>query len=126
MNLNIYVTGSNARVFSREHLTYLAGRYISIKVYPLSYQEFISFLNLEDTFTKHYNVFLGSSFPAVVLESDQEIQRIMKQDMFQALFRRDMIMRGKISNEGLFLKVARFVLEHIGSMISIIGVQVKY
>lgn len=43
----------------------------------------------------------------------------MKQDMFQALFRRDIIMRGKISNEGLFLKVARFVLEHIGSMISI-------
>ncbi len=117
-NLDIYVTGSNARVFTGEHLTYLAGRYISISVFPLMYQEFIQFRGLGEEFSNHYNAFLDSSFPAIVLEPNQNLKNIMKQDMFEAIFQRDMILRGHIRNESLFLKVARFILEHIGSMIS--------
>lgn len=41
--LDIYVTGSNQRLFAGEHLTYLAGRYVKVDVYPLSFAEFLEF-----------------------------------------------------------------------------------
>lgn len=117
-NIDIYVTGSNARVFSGEHLTYLSGRYLSIDVFPLSYFEYEIF-NKENNIESSYNDFLDSSFPAIVLEPNNEIKNIMKQDLYDAIFQRDIILRGKIRNESTFLKVARFVLEHIGSQISV-------
>ena len=40
---DIYITGSNAYLLSSELSTYLSGRYVEIKVYPLSFQEFLNF-----------------------------------------------------------------------------------
>ncbi|XFA99378.1 ATP-binding protein [Candidatus Izemoplasma sp. B36] len=117
-DIDIYVTGSNARVFTGEHLTYLAGRYLSINVYPLSFFEVATFLN-KKTNIDIYNTFLDSSFPGVLLEPKKEIKNIMKQDLFDTIFQRDMILKGKIRNESIFFKVVRYVLEHIGSMVSI-------
>lgn len=117
-DIDIYVTGSNARVFTGEHLTYLAGRYLSINVYPLCLEEVALFTNNEIS-TNLYRDFIDSSFPGVVLESNKEIRNLMKQDLFDTVFQRDMVLRGKIRNENVFYKVVRFVLEHIGSMISI-------
>ena len=48
-NNDIYPTGSNARMFSGEHLTYLAGRYLEIKVYPLSFSEYLDFKGIHKT-----------------------------------------------------------------------------
>ena len=118
-NIDIYLTGSNARLFVGHHLTYLAGRYISFNVYPLSYKEYLKFKNIDEMNFSFYNEFLDSSFPALVLETHDEIKTMMKQDMFDTIFRRDMIMRGNISNESMFFRVARYILEHIGSPISI-------
>jgi len=66
---DIYITGSNARMFSGEHLTYLSGRYVEIKIYPLSFKEFIEFRNYKSQdITKSFNEYLKvGSFPAVVL-----------------------------------------------------------
>lgn len=117
-NVDIYATGSNARIFTGEHLTYLAGRYMSINVYPLAYEEYLTFKDLKNDVVD-YRGFLDSSFPRIVLEQKVNIKNIMKQDMFETIFQRDIILRGKIQNENVFLRVARFILEHIGSMISI-------
>jgi len=117
-DVDIYVTGSNARVFTGEHLTYLAGRYLSIKVYPLSFCEISTFLNQKKSI-ELYDIFLDSSFPGVILESKKEIKNIMKQDLFDTIFQRDMILKGKIRNESIFFKVVRYILEHVGSMVSI-------
>lgn len=43
-NCDIYITGSNAYLLSSEYATYLSGRYVEIKMYPLSFKEFIDFL----------------------------------------------------------------------------------
>ncbi|BEP29237.1 ATP-binding protein [Helicovermis profundi] len=55
LNADIYVTSSNSRMFLGDHLTYLSGRYIELKVFPLSFKEFLLFkayknLNIEKAF----------------------------------------------------------------------------
>ena len=44
---DVYITGSNAYLLSSEYATYLSGRYVEIKVYPLSFKEFIAFHGYE-------------------------------------------------------------------------------
>ncbi|MDY0277097.1 MAG: ATP-binding protein [Acholeplasma sp.] len=118
-NIDIYATGSNARMFIGEHLTYLAGRYIKIDVYPLSLDEIKMFYKKELSNPQVYNLFLDSSFPSVVLECSKELKKMLQHDIFDAIFTRDIILRGKVNNESIFFQVASFVLEHIGSNISI-------
>ncbi len=118
-DIDIYATGSNARLFIGEHLTYLAGRYMSIYVYPLSYKELLTFINDSNNFDKHYDTFLRSSFPGVVIEKNELNKKQIQEDIFKTIFERDIILRGKIKHEREFFSIARFVLEHIGTPISI-------
>ena len=45
LDVDIYITGSNANLLSSELATYIAGRYVEIKIYPLSFQEYIDFVS---------------------------------------------------------------------------------
>ena len=120
LDSDIYVTGSNSRMFSGEHMTYLSGRYIEIKVFPLSFEEFLRFKNysrdkLEEHFTEYIRI---GSFPAVSLTDSPELIEAITAGLFDSIFTRDIILRGKIRDEGTFYKVAKFVMENIGSPLS--------
>lgn len=117
-NIDIYATGSNARIFVGEHLTYLAGRYMTIYVYPLSYIEMLKFIDDIENFDTHYNTFLESSFPSVVLEKNEINKKQIQEDIFKTIFERDIILRGKINREREFFAIARYLLEHIGTQVS--------
>ncbi|MCA0386335.1 MAG: ATP-binding protein [Firmicutes bacterium] len=119
-NADIYVTGSNSRMFSGEHLTYLSGRYIEIKVLPLSFKEFLDFRNYEEQRAEDYfNEYLRiGSFPAVSLAGQQELVEAILSGLFDSIFTRDIILRGNIRDEGSFYKVAKFVFENIGNSTS--------
>lgn len=117
---DIYVTGSNSTMFSGEHLTYLSGRYVEIKIYPLSYKEFIQFrnYNLNDA-EKYFNEYLRvGSFPAVGLTENKQLIDAILSGLFDSIFSRDVILRGNIRDEGAFYKVAKFVFENIGNQTS--------
>ena len=118
--LDIYVTGSNSRLFSGEYVTYITGRYIEIKVYPLSFSEFMSFKGyLPQQRDRAFNEYLRiGSFPAAALSNNEEIIESINSGLFDSIFARDIILRGKIRNEGVFLKVAKFVMENIGNPLS--------
>ncbi len=119
-NADIYVTGSNSRMFSGEHLTYLSGRYIEIKVLPLSFKEFLDFRDYEEQSAEDYfNEYLRiGSFPAVSLAGQQELVEAILSGLFDSIFTRDIILRGNIRDEGSFYKVAKFVFENIGNSTS--------
>ena len=106
-------------MFIGEHLTYLAGRYISIRVYPLSYQEMTKFLNIKDDSINYYSTFLESSFPSVILEKNKDLKLQLNEDIFTSIFERDIVLRGKINKVNEFYQVTRYVLERIGALISI-------
>lgn len=116
-NADIYITGSNSRMFSGEHLTYLSGRYIEIKILPLSFKEFLEFKaydeqNAEDYFNEYLRI---GSFPAVSLANQEELVEAILSGLFDSIFTRDIILRGRIRDEGAFYKVAKFVFENIGN-----------
>lgn len=119
-DVDIYVTGSNARMFSGESMTYLSGRYIEIKVFPLSFREFLSFRDLSiDNCEEHFNEYLRiGSFPAVALTDQDELIEAITNGLFDSIFTRDIILRGRIKDEGTFFKVAKFVFENIGNRLS--------
>lgn len=116
-NVDIYVTGSNSRMFAGEHLTYLSGRYIELKVFPLSFKEFLEFRGYDThEVEKHFNEYLRiGSFPAVSLAKQEELIEAILSGLFDSIFTRDIVLKEKIRDEGAFYKVAKFVFENIGN-----------
>jgi len=116
-NVDIYVTGSNSRMFAGEHLTYLSGRSIELKVFQLSFKEFLEFRGYDThEVEKHFNEYLRiGSFPAVSLAKQEELIEAILSGLFDSIFTRDIVLKGKIRDEGAFYKVAKFVFENIGN-----------
>jgi predicted AAA+ superfamily ATPase len=119
--VDIYVTGSNSQIFSGEHLTYLSGRYVEVKMLPLSFKEYLSFKGYprNEHTERHFNEYLRiGSFPALALTDNQEVIDAVTAGLNDSILSRDIVLRGKIRNEANFYKVAKFVCDNIGSQTS--------
>jgi len=122
-NADIYVTGSNSRMFAGEHLTYLSGRYIPIEVYPLSFSEYCSFKKIDVTqltiLDGRYDDYLRmGSLPAVSLAQNAEFAQSLLNGLYDSIYSRDILLRGKIRNEAAFLRVAHYAFDNIGNQTS--------
>ena len=120
---DIYVTGSNSRMFAGEHLTFLSGRYIPIEVYPLSFLEYCSFKRIDvsqpTVLDDHYDDYLKmGSFPAVSLAQNAEFAQSLLNGLYDSIYSRDILLRGKIRNESAFLRVAHYAFDNIGNQTS--------
>lgn len=124
-NADLYVTGSNSSLFSSEFSTYLAGRYVQIKMYPLNFQEFIDF-TADDSknIDEKYDDFVRyGGFPQVVLATDPKQKIALLNDILDSVLKRDVMLRGKMTNDINLLKVTRFLFDNIGSQTSISGIK---
>ena len=118
-NIDIYVTGSNSRVFSGEHLTYISGRYTELKVFPLSFGEFKTFSNIEDNNSAFNDYLRIGSFPALAITDNEAQREAISSGLFDSIFSRDILLRGKIRDEGKFFRIAKFIGDGIGSQMSV-------
>lgn len=129
--VDIYVTGSNSRLFAGEDLTYLAGRYVEVRMYPLSFREFIEFRGfpgsdnypgdnmLPETQETAFDTYmLQGSFPAVALATNDQVIQALTSSLVDSVVMRDVVQRGKIDNDALFMRVAQYVFDTIGSEVS--------
>ena len=78
---DIYITGSNSYLLSSEYSTYLSGRYVEIKMYPLSFKEFIDFHGYK---LKEYKTPIGEKRKRAVNENDEIVEI---RDLFDAYMR---------------------------------------
>ena len=78
---DIYITGSNSYLLSSEYSTYLSGRYVEIKMYPLSFKEFIDFHGYK---LKEYKTPIGEKRKRAVTENDEIVEI---RDLFDAYMR---------------------------------------
>lgn len=120
LNIDIYITGSNSKVFIGEHLTYMAGRYIQMEVFPLSFKEFIEGKNIQNvsTYINAYKEFILGAFPYIALSDNSVIKKSGMKNLFETVFDRDAILRSSVKNVELFHKVSKFIFDTIGSPIS--------
>ena len=118
-NCDVYITGSNAYLMSGELATLLAGRYVEIKMLPLSFKEYLSALgDKTDLMLKYQNYIQNGSFPYVVqLEKKRDIHAYLE-GIYTSIILKDIMARYRIADTGGLDSVIRFMFDHVGNLCS--------
>lgn len=121
-DVDIYITGSNAYLLSAEMSTLLSGRYVEIKMLPLSFKEFLMFEHLpegwsiEDKFNQYLKF---GSLPAVTsLPQDNTTVNEFLLGVYNTVILKDIVMRNKIKNVPLLEQVVKYCINNTGNIIS--------
>ena len=119
--IDIYLTGSNAYLLSSELSTLLLGRYIEIKMYPLSFSEYLIFNNydnkdLDDKFNEYLKY---GGLPAITLIKDNdELVLSYLNDIYNTIVKKDIIDRNNIKDVALLENIIKYLSNNIGSSVS--------
>lgn len=149
LDCDIYVTGSNAYLLSSEYSTYLSGRYVEIKMLPLSFREFLDFHNFEvritssalggtrrQVFDKNgerydlreaFNAYMRfGGMPGIAdVGLDQEKALTLLDGIYSTVIVRDILEREKrcgqrqITDSALLRKIVLFLADNIGNSVSV-------
>ena len=118
-NCDLYITGSNAYLLSGELATLLSGRYVEIKMMPLSFKEYLSaFDENRNTEQLYQNYIHNSSFPYVLELTEQKDIRQYLDGIYNSIIDKDIITRRRIGDVEMLKSVARFLFDNIGNMTS--------
>ena len=118
-NCDVYITGSNAYLLSGELATLLSGRYVEIKMLPLSFKEYLSFFpDRTDLIIKYNNYLQNSSFPyALYLDTKKEILAYLE-GIYNSIIVKDIISRQKIADISMLESVIEYIFDNIGNISS--------
>lgn len=118
-NCDVYITGSNAQILSGELATLLSGRYVEIKMLPLSFREYIAALgDKTDLILKYRDYLENSSFPyALELNNKKDIRAYLG-GLFDSVILKDIVARKKITDVAGLKSVTRFAFDNIGNFTS--------
>lgn len=114
-NMDIYVTGSNAKLLSKDIATEFAGRGDEIHMYPLSFAEFMTVYK-GDRYEGLSDYMLYGGIPIVVLREGAEEKTAMLKNLFSEIYIRDIISRNKIRNTGELEELLDILSSSIGSL----------
>ncbi len=122
---DIYLTGSNAYLLSSQLATLLSGRYVEIRIYPLSFSEFARFsgedLPKEALFTR-YATYGG--LPPVVEQGDERmLAQTVLSGIYNTVFVKDIAQHNQIRNVAVFSDIARYIADTAGSSVSIVNME---
>jgi len=112
-NLDIYITGSNAYFLSGELATLLSGRYVELKMLPLSFKEFAS-VQTEKNLRLLYNEYLKTSFPyAITLNSEKQLQYL--EGIYSSVVLKDIVKRLAVTDVATLELIIRYLYAEIGN-----------
>ena len=120
-NTDIYVTGSNSKLMSSEISTYRTGRYVTIPVFPLSFEEYLTFkagssLSQKELLNEYIRY---GGFPIVALGTyDERTAYQIVEGIYHSVISNDIARRHSITNQELFNRVVRFIIENVGKNFS--------
>jgi len=118
-NVDLYITGSNAFLLSGELATLLSGRYVVIKMMPLSFKEYISaFPNNTNTAALYMNYLSNSSFPGTLELTRKQDIRAYLEGIYNTILLKDIVTRKKISDPAMLESVVEFMFDNIGNISS--------
>jgi uncharacterized protein len=119
-NVDLYITGSNAKVLSGELATLLSGRYVTIEMLPLSFKEFKAGRTSSQTNQDLYIDYVRfGGFPYInELNSNQKLIYEYLEGIYNTILKKDIIARNKISDIFVLESVIKFVFDNIGNILS--------
>ncbi|MDR1966412.1 MAG: ATP-binding protein [Synergistaceae bacterium] len=121
-NIDIYITGSNAQLLSSELSTFLSGRYVEIRMLPLSFAEFLDFNGLRDgrDMDGCFNEYLRyGGFPGIaeIREIPSAISQLLH-GIYNTIIMKDVIQRNLVRDPALLDSVTRFLCGNVGNALS--------
>ena len=105
-------------MLSSELATLISGRYIEIKMLPLSFSEYISHVGKEEISIKYRNYLENSSFPYLVDVSDRRQIRAYLEGLCNTVLLNDVVERKKIANVSMLKSVTKFMFDNIANITS--------
>lgn len=116
----IVITGSNAYIYSTELGTRLGGRYIEIPIYSLSYPEFLTFHNMNDTDESLYHYLRVGGLPGLRhfdITDDRQVSDYI-QGVYTTIMMRDVVERAHIRNATFLTNLAKYIADTTGKPVS--------
>lgn len=119
-NVDIYITGSNAYMLSSELATLLSGRYVEIKMLPLSFKEYVEVSGDEHELPRKYRNYIEtSSFPYVLdMKQDARVIREYLNGIYNTIVVKDITQRNRFPDTMMLESVLRFAYDNIGNILS--------
>lgn len=114
-NMDIFVTGSNAKLLSKDIATEFAGRGDEVHMYPLSFSEFMSIYK-GDKYVGLSEYMLYGGIPLVVLRDNAEEKAALLKNLFNEIYIRDITRRNRIKNIGELEDLLNILSSAIGSL----------
>jgi len=118
-NTDIYITGSNAYFMSGELATYLTGRYFEVKLYPLSFKEFMSVQNGDVSIEEGFNKYLQGTLPFFIRYEDVNDAAIYLEDVLNTILLKDVVQRLEIRDVDTLNRIMKVLMSSFGSVVSI-------
>lgn len=122
-DVDIYITGSNAYMLSSELSTYLSGRYVEIKMYPLSFKEFINFDIFSDntSIDDKFNLYLKYGGLPGLTEFNFDESKInnVLDSIYSTVIMKDIIQKAQVKDLDLLNKISLFLADNIGNISSL-------
>ena len=122
-DVDLYITGSNSRMMSSEISTYLTGRYVSFRIFTLSFNEYLTFKSkyakIEDTKAELANYVRLGGFPATHLQaySQDEIYTIVR-DIYNSTIFSDIVRRNQVRKIDQLERILKYTFNNIGNTFS--------
>ena len=125
-DVDIYITGSNAYLLSSELSTLIAGRYVEIKVLPLSFQEFVEFNAFPEDSSKQDKFAKYVRFGGMPALTDYHFEETMTDQVLEGIYSaailKDVVMRNNITDQVLLQKLILFMADNIGNLTSLTNI----
>ena len=119
---DIYITGSNAFLLSSDFATMLSGRYIEIKMLPLSFKEYLAFNTFDASISddQKFDSYLKYGGMPTVAENNfrQRDINVALDGIYSSVILRDVVERNKITDQALLRKLVLFLADNIGNLTS--------
>lgn len=122
-DVDLYVTGSNSRMTSSEISTYLTGRYVSFRIFPLSFEEYLIFrreyTEVKDVHAELADYVRLGGFPATHLRdySQDEVYTIVR-DIYNSTVFSDIVRRNQIRKVDQLERVVKYTFSNVGNTFS--------
>jgi len=116
---DIYITGSNAHLLSTDLTTYLTGRYVEIRMLPLSFKEYNDLRGdgrtIDDVFAEYFEI---GGFPSIDPDMGERVTSALLDDLYASIVYRDIVSRGNVRKPEELGKIVTYLMLNIGNPIS--------